>query len=90
MVQAIHDAKIYSESLILIISDHGGFGTGHGGDEPECLEIFWSIRGPGMTQGIELDQPLSIKDTASIILHAFNVPIPHGYEGNVPAAIFEN
>ena len=90
VVQAIHDANIYSESLILIISDHGGFGTGHGGDAPECLENFRSIRGPGVTQGIELDQPLSIKDTASVILHAFNVPIPHGYEGNVRFIIFEN
>jgi len=90
VIQAIQDADIYSESLILIISDHGGFGTGHGGDEPECLEIFWSICGPGIVQGIELDQPISIKDTASIILHAFNTPVPEGYEGNVPASIFKN
>ena len=90
VLQALEVSDVYSESLILIISDHGGFGTGHGGDEPECLEIFWSIRGPGIARGIELDQPISIKDTASIILHAFNTPIPKGYEGQIPARIFEN
>ena len=90
VIQAIQDADVYSESLILIISDHGGFGTGHGGDEPECLEIFWSVRGPSIARGIELDQPISIKDTASIILHAFDTPIPKGYAGQIPARIFEN
>ena len=88
MIDAIKNAGVYEDSLIMIISDHGGIGTGHGGDEPECLEILWSARGPGIAQGIELGGEISIKDTPAIILYTFSVPIPDGYDSVIAEGVF--
>ena len=88
VIDAIKDAGVYQDSLIMIISDHGGIGTGHGGDEPECLDIFWSARGPGIAQGVELGSQISIKDTPAIILYTFGVPIPDGYDSVITEEIF--
>ena len=88
IIDAIKDTGVYEDSLIMVISDHGGIGTGHGGDEPECLDIFWSARGPGIAQGVELGSQISIKDTPAIILHSFGVPIPEGYDSVITKEIF--
>lgn len=51
------------EWLILVTSDHGGKGTGHGGghQEPEILNSFMIASGPAAQRG-RLDEPIYLVD----------------------------
>ena len=88
VVEAIEDAGVFDESLIILVSDHGGDGKRHGTDHPDCLGIIWACRGPGVRQGAELVGEVNIGDTPSVVLHAFGLPAPAGWDGSVPEGIF--
>jgi hypothetical protein len=88
VLDAIKDAGVFDESLIMIISDHGGTGTGHGTDHPDCLEIIWGCRGPGISRGVQLAEAINIADTSPVVLRAFGIPAPAGWDGRVPDGVF--
>lgn len=89
VLDAIRDAGVLDESLIVLLSDHGGEGKGHGGDHPDCMNIFWGCRGNGVRRGVELEHGLNIISTAPVIAHALGLPIPDGWEAKIPHGIFE-
>ncbi|MFC1526747.1 alkaline phosphatase family protein [Candidatus Latescibacterota bacterium] len=86
---AIRDAGQWDESLIVALSDHGGSGTSHGGDDPGCLEIFWGCRGPGVRQGVELEGVVGIAQTAPTVARALGIVSPKGWEARVPDGVFQ-
>jgi predicted AlkP superfamily pyrophosphatase or phosphodiesterase len=88
VINAIKASGVFDESLIVVVSDHGGVGKGHGGDHPDCLAIIWGARGPGVRRGAELGSEVSIMDTAPVILHALGLPAPSGWDGKVPEGVF--
>jgi predicted AlkP superfamily pyrophosphatase or phosphodiesterase len=55
LLKAVHDRKTYQDEnwLILISSDHGGKGTGHGGGhrEPEIFNSFLILHGQSVQPG---------------------------------------
>lgn len=89
LLDAIRDAGVFEESLIVLLSDHGGVGTSHGSDHPDCMTIFWGCRGPGIRQGAELEDEVHIMDTAAVIAKAIELPVPEGWDAKVPEGIFE-
>ncbi len=88
VLDAIGEAGILDESLIILLSDHGGVGRDHGMDHPDAVEIIWGCRGPGVRHGVELTSRVDIGDTAPVVLRAFGMPAPDGWEGKVPEGIF--
>lgn len=88
ILSAIADAGVLEESIVILLSDHGGLGHGHGSDAPECLEIFWGCAGPGIRQGVVLDTEVQIMDTAAVVLHAFGLPAPDAWDARVPDGVF--
>lgn len=54
---------IGGEAAILIVSDHGGVGTKHGGLSMAELEVPWIAAGRGIARG-ELNRPVYSLDTA--------------------------
>ena len=88
ILQAIQDAGVLEESLVVILSDHGGTGHSHGSDHPDCLEIVWGCRGPGVRSGQILDTPVHIADTAPVALHALGITAPKGWDATVPEGVF--
>lgn len=92
VLDAIRDSGVFDESLIILLSDHGGVGKSHGSDHPDCTTIFWGCRGPGVARGVELEFPLhkvNIMDTAAVITHAFGLTMPDEWDARVPNDIFE-
>jgi len=92
VLDAIRDSGVFDESLIILLSDHGGVGTSHGSDHPDCTTIFWGCYGPGVARGVELELPIhqvNIMDTAAVITHALRLPTPDGWDARVPNSIFE-
>jgi len=88
VLDAISDAGVFDESLIVLLSDHGGEGTSHGSAHPNCTTIFWACRGPGVARGVELASEVNIMDTAAVIAYALGLPTPAGWDANIPSGVF--
>lgn len=79
IMQALDDAGIAERTLVIISSDHGGLGKGHGGDSMAELEIPWIVHGPGVVQGKQLQVPINIFDTAATVLFALGLQQPYAW-----------
>jgi len=90
VLDAIRDAGIFDESLIVLLSDHGGEGTSHGSAHPDCTTIFWACCGQGVARGVELESEVNIMDTAAVITCALGLPTPDSWDAKIPDGVFGN
>ena len=88
VLDAIRDAGVFDESLIIVLSDHGGEGKTHGSDHPDCMTTFWGCCGRGIARGVVLDSSVSIMDTAAMVAEALGLPAPDGWDAKVPRGVF--
>jgi arylsulfatase A-like enzyme len=88
IVEAIRDAGMYEESLILLTSDHGGHERKHGTRDAQDMTIVWGCRGPGVARGEELGGSVSIMDTAAVVTQALGLSRPSAWEARVPGGVF--
>lgn len=88
VLDAIREAGVLDESLIILLSDHGGEGTSHGSAHPDCMTIFWGCYGPGVRQGGELENEVNIMDAAAVVVHALGLSVPDGWDAKVPKDVF--
>jgi hypothetical protein len=65
---------------LLVTSDHGGRGRGHGTDHPLDVRIPWIAYGAGVSPG-GIVTGVRTMDTAATILWLLDVPIPAEWEG---------
>ena len=81
MLFAELDARnLRSETLIIVTSDHGGYGGGHGTDVREDMTIPWVAAGPGI-QPKTLTTTVHTMDTAATAAFALGLPIPAEWDG---------
>ena len=69
-------AGILDQTVIIVTSDHGGVGTGHGGSSLAEMEIPWIVSGAGVRAGYTIEVPVDTYDTAATVAHALGVA-PH-------------
>ncbi len=79
--QATTEAGIADDTVILITSDHGGVGKGHGGETLAELEIPWIAYGAGINRGVELDLPINTFDTPATVAWLLGADIPYAWLG---------
>lgn len=79
--QATVEAGIADDTVIIVTSDHGGVGKGHGGETLAELEIPWIAYGPAIHAGRKLDQPINTFDTPATVAKLLNVKIPYAWLG---------
>ena len=81
MLLAELDARnLRSETLIIVTSDHGGFGGGHGTDVREDMTIPWVAAGPGIAP-VTLTTSVHTMDTAATAAFALGLEIPVEWDG---------
>jgi arylsulfatase A-like enzyme len=68
MEEAIRASGRAERTVVIVTSDHGGSGTGHGGDTPEHVTIPWVCVGPGAGSGRVIWRPIRTFDTAATAL----------------------
>lgn len=85
--QATVDAGIADQTVILVTSDHGGVGKGHGGESLAELEIPWIAYGPAVKPGVQLDQPINTFDTAATAAWLLGAKIPFAWLGRPVTSI---
>jgi len=76
IVEALSDAKMLDETVLVVFSDHGGRGKGHGGAtlaEMERPSIFW---GKGVKRGYELAYGGAIYDDGATVAALLGIVDP--------------
>lgn len=89
LIQTLKNEGMYEESHIIVVSDHGGVGTGHGGESMTELVVPWIITGPGTIQNRMIEQPINLFDTASTIAYLFELEQPFEWIGRPVLGAFE-
>lgn len=90
VVDAIGRLGLLQDSLILLLTDHGGGGAdkfSHGSEHEMDKNVFWGCVGPGIAAG-RLQGPVSIKDTAAVAAHALGLRLPDGSDARIPDGLF--
>jgi predicted AlkP superfamily pyrophosphatase or phosphodiesterase len=88
-VGKLKEGGLYEDSHILLFTDHGGVGSGHGGTSVTEMEVPWMIRGPKIQKGKKLTTPNSNTNTAVVISKIFGIESPYeSWIGRVPSGVF--
>lgn len=89
-IDKLKAADVFKDTYFLLITDHGGVGTGHGGTSMHEMQVPWAITGPTIKKTGLADFYNSNKNTALVIAKIFNVKsIPSSWTGAVPQGIFK-
>ena len=75
---------------LIVTSDHGGQGRGHGSDHALDTTIPWIARGAGVQAGGVLPTGVRTMDTAATALWLLGVPVPASWSGKAVEAAFAN
>lgn len=86
---SIKEAGIANETVIMIVSDHGGIGTGHGGNTPEEVYVPMIISGKGVKKGYTVQQQVFAYDAAATMAYILNVKQPYVWTGRPILPAFE-
>lgn len=89
IIQALKDAGIYDDTIILITSDHGGVGTRHGGKSLAELEVPFIIFGKNIKTTGEFWETMMQFDTAATIADIFSLKTPQCWRGQSMKQVFK-
>lgn len=81
ILQAVKDAGMWDNTIILLTADHGGIKKGHGGKTMEEMQIPWIIRGPGVAKNKEISGSVMTYDTAATLAWIFGLKTPQVWIG---------
>lgn len=83
VVETIERKDQFEHTYLLVVTDHGGTGTGHGGNSEKEMNIPWMVRGPGIKAGHAIQSPVKNEDTALMIAHFLDLSIHKCWTGKV-------
>lgn len=89
LMQAINKAGIEKETLVIISSDHGGVGKGHGGESLQEMEIPFIVWGKSVKKGHVLRYPVFQYDNAATVAFALGLKMPMAWTGKPVKTAFE-
>lgn len=89
-IAALRAADMWERTILIVTSDHGGKGKGHGGATMGEIEIPWIITGPGVKAGHEIKSPVSTCDTAATIAYVFKLKQPEVWIGRPVREAFQS
>ncbi|NIG53513.1 alkaline phosphatase [Chitinophaga sp. Cy-1792] len=89
ILQAVKDAGMWDNTIILLTADHGGIKKGHGGKTMEEMQIPWIIRGPGVKANTQLKSSVMTYDTAATLAWIFGLKTPQVWIGRPVTEAFK-
>ena len=89
ILQAIKDAGMWDDTVVIMTADHGGINKGHGGITLAEMEIPFIIAGKGIRQGGEFQESMMQYDLAATIAHVFRLKVPQVWVGRPPLQVFK-
>lgn len=88
ILQAVEEAGIENETLVLLTADHGGINKGHGGKTLMEVEIPWIAYGRAVKKKGELRQSVVTYDTGATIAYLLGLRQPQVWTGRAVKEIF--
>ena len=89
IIQATKDAGIFEQTLFIVSSDHGGLGTGHGGESLAEVQIPFILYGAGVKKGYTIEETVYQYDNAATVAFAANLKTPQAWIGRPVKGAFE-
>lgn len=89
IVNAIKEAGIYDDTIIILSADHGGIRKGHGGITLQEMETPFIIAGRNIRQGGEFSELMMQYDVAATIAGIFGLEPPQAWVGRPMKQVFK-
>lgn len=89
LVDAIDQAGMRDETIIILAADHGGIGTGHGGKTMDEMETTIVFQGKGIKKGFQLPESTMVYDIAGTIGYIFGINQPQVWTARPIQSIFK-
>lgn len=89
IIKAVKDAGIWDDTIIVVSTDHGGMGRGHGKFSVEELEGPFIISGRKVRDDYEITTPMMQYDLTAIMAYALGLDIPQWWIGRPFKSIFK-
>lgn len=89
IVDATKEAGIYDDTIIILSSDHGGIGKGHGGITLQEMETPFVISGKNIRKGGEFQEMMMQYDVAATIAYIFGLTQPQAWIGRPTKQVFQ-
>ena len=84
IVEGVKTAGIYDDSIIILTSDHGHEGRGHGGSSKDEIETPFVIWGKGIKKEHEIKETMIQYDMADLVAQIFHLRTPQSWRGIAP------
>lgn len=85
VLAALERAGLTEQTLVLLTADHGGLGRTHAASDGVSRTIPWSLAGPGVRAGVDLDaepgEPIRTEDTFATACFVLGVPLDPEIDG---------
>ncbi|MDR1402165.1 MAG: alkaline phosphatase [Tannerellaceae bacterium] len=89
IIQAIDQAGILDETVIVVVADHGGINTGHGGKTMEEMQTPLVFYGKGIKKGYQIQESTMIYDITGTLAFMMNIEQPQVWIARPVTSIFE-
>lgn len=89
LVKAVEEAGMMDETVIIVTSDHGGKGTGHGGKAMVEMQRPLVMYGKNIKKGFQIQDSHVIYDVAGTIAYLLNVEQPQVWTARPIMSVFE-
>ncbi|WP_071341423.1 alkaline phosphatase family protein [Maribacter sp. 1_2014MBL_MicDiv] len=89
IMKAITESGMADNTMVIISSDHGGKGKGHGGESMEEIEIPFILWGKGIKKDYRIKYPVYQYDNAATVAHALQIKTPRAWIGRPVLEAFE-
>ncbi|WP_316809173.1 alkaline phosphatase family protein [Pedobacter agri] len=91
LVDKLKQAKLFDDTYFLLITDHGGIGSGHGGVSMAEMQTPWAITGQKIRNLGLTDSFISRnKNTAAVLAYIFGLrELPKSWTAILPKQIFK-
>jgi arylsulfatase A-like enzyme len=81
LVDGLEGLGLLDDALIFLTADHGGHDKTHGTNLKEDMTIPWIIYGIGVVEGLAIEVPVSIMDTAATAVWGLGLDVPPDWDG---------
>lgn len=89
IIRAAEEAGIMDQTVIVVVADHGGIKTGHGGKTMEEMQTPLVFYGKGIKKGHRIQESTMIYDIAGTLARMMNVEQPQAWIARPISSIFE-
>lgn len=90
VVNAVKEAGIMDETVIMVVADHGGIETGHGGKTMNEMQTPIVFYGKGIKKGFTLPESTMVYDIAGSVAYMLGVEQPQVWIARPIRSVFED